>query len=211
MRKRNGDSILIAGAIALMMMAPMGTLATDAFAQTGPATTSSPPNSQVPQPDEGGVNWQGVGYGAGTIAADIFYVPAKLVYAVLGGLIGGGAWLVTGGNTQTANTIWRSSLGGDYVVTPDMIAGKEPIHFSGPTETPPPPQDTTVQPITGAAPVYTPAPSYSSAPSYSAPSSYTAPPPSHGAQPMDRGAGSVGAPGGGGGNGPSTLPDTSIE
>lgn len=208
MWKKNSGSKLIAGAIALMMLAPIGTLETQAFAQNNPPA-SSQSNVQVPQPDEGGVNWQGVGYGAGTIAADIFYVPAKLVYAVLGGLVGGGAWVLTGGNTQTANTIWRSSLGGDYVVTPDMIAGKEPIHFSGPTDTPPPAPDTTVQPITGASPVYTPAPNYSSAPSsYTAPQSYSAPAP-HGAQPMDRGAGSVGGPGGGGSG--STLPDTSIE
>ena len=33
--------------------------------------------------------------------------------------------------------VLHRSLGGDYVVTPDMIAGKEPVHFSGPTETAP--------------------------------------------------------------------------
>jgi hypothetical protein len=186
---RKSNSRLIAGALALMMMAPVGTLASSAFAQT-----SSPPSSQVPQPDQGGVNWAGVGYGAGSLATNILYIPAKLVYALFGGLVGGGAWVLTGGNTQTANTIWRSSLGGDYVVTPDMLAGKEPIHFSGPTETAPLPTDsTTIQPLT-AAPSSAPPPTSSYAPA------------AGGAQPMDRGAGSVGHPGG-----PSTLPDTSIE
>lgn len=94
------------------------------------------------------MNWQGVGYGVGTLAADVFYVPAKFVYAALGGLFGGGAYVATGGNRQTAETIWRSSLGGDYVVTPDMIAGKEPVHFSGPTSTAPVQPDTTVKPVT---------------------------------------------------------------
>ena len=61
---------------------------------------------------------------------------------------GGGAYVATGGNRQTAETIWRSSLGGDYVVTPDMIAGKEPVHFSGPTSTSPMPTDVTVKPVT---------------------------------------------------------------
>ncbi|HXN87672.1 MAG TPA: hypothetical protein VN867_16480 [Candidatus Binataceae bacterium] len=195
MRKKN-CSKLIAVAIAIVMMAPMGMLASNAVAQTSAPATSSAPNSQVPQPDQGGVNWQGVGYGTGSLLTNILYIPAKLVYAILGGLIGGGAWLVTAGNGQTADTIWRSSLGGDYVVTPDMLAGKEPLHFSGPTSTEPIPADSTVQPLTAA-------------PSSPEPTAYTPPPPAAGSppgsQPMDRGAGAV-RPGG-----PSTLPDTSIE
>jgi len=188
---------MIAGVLALMMTLPMGTTA---FAQSN---TAPPPSSQVPQPDEGGVNWPGVGYGAGSLLTNVLYIPAKLVYAILGGLVGGGAWCLTGGNTQTANTIWRSSLGGDYVVTPDMLAGKEPIHFSGPTDTAPiAPDSTTVQPLS-AMPGSTPTPMMSSMPSYSAPALAPA---AGGARPMDRGAGSVSHP-----SGPSTLPDTSIE
>ena len=91
--------------------------------------------AQVPQPPDGNVNWKGVGIGAGTVAGNVLYVPAKLVYGILGGITGGASYLLTGGNTQTANTIWRSSLGGDYVLTPDMVAGQKPIHFSGPTTT----------------------------------------------------------------------------
>ena|SRR5579871_2926106 len=185
--RKSSNSRIVAGALALMMMAPIGNLASSAFAQTGTSQAS-----QVPQPDQGGVNWAGVGYGAGSLATNILYIPAKLVYALFGGIVGGGAWCLTGGNTQTANTIWRSSLGGDYVVTPDMLAGKEPIHFSGPTETAPLPPDstTTVQPMTPPPPATT--------------SSVAPAPAAGGGQPMDRGAGSVSRP-------PSTLPDTSIE
>ncbi len=50
---------------------------------------------------------------------------------------GGGTYLVTAGNKQAADTVWRSAWGGDYVVTPQMLAGEQPINFSGPTETPP--------------------------------------------------------------------------
>lgn len=192
MRNRH-TSTLLAGVLALAMIAHTGAIAL--------AQSSSPPvnatTPQVPQPDEGGVNWSGVGYGAGSLLTNVVYIPAKLVYAILGGLVGGGAWCLTGGNTQTANTIWRSSLGGDYVVTPDMLAGKEPIHFSGPTDTSPSTADsTTVAPITGA-PANAPLPSTSTMPSSAGgPGS---------AQPMDRGAGSMGHPGS------TTLPDTSIE
>jgi hypothetical protein len=189
MRKKI-NSKLLAGLLAVTMLVPIGTFAGSAFAQT-----STSQSAQVPQPDQGGVNWAGVGYGAGSLATNILYIPAKLVYAIFGGIVGGGAWCLTGGNTQTANTIWRSSLGGDYVVTPDMLAGKEPIHFSGPTDTAPLPPDSsaTVQPMTA------PAPSAPPATSNAAPA-----PAAGGGTPMDRGAGAVNHP-------PSSLPDTSIE
>jgi hypothetical protein len=103
-----------------------------AGAQTQPGA-----QPQVPQPASGGVDWKGVGLGAATAVANIGYIPAKTLYAILGGIGGGAGYALTGGNTQTANTIWRSALGGDYVLTPDMLRGAAPIHFSGPTTTPP--------------------------------------------------------------------------
>src|SRR5215469_7184140 len=149
-----------------------------AAAQPAPAAAST---TQVPQ-EGNGVNWPGVGYGAAALFGNVLYLPAKLVYAIMGGLVGGGAWAVTGGNTQVANTVWRSSLGGDYVLTPQMIAGQQPINFSGPTETAPPPAPGTdtsassnVQPIT-------PIPA-------GAPSTAEAAPSSNGSQPMDTGTG----------------------
>ncbi len=84
-----------------------------------------------------GVNWKGVGVGAGTVAGNVLYMPAKVVYGLLGGVAGGAGYALTGGNKQVADTIWRSSLGGDYILTPDMITGKDPVHFSGPTQTAP--------------------------------------------------------------------------
>ena len=93
---------------------------------------------QVAQPGDGGVNWKGVGAGAGAVVSNLVYVPAKLVYGILGGIAGGAGYALTGGNKQVANSIWRSSLGGDYVLTPDMMTGKEPIYFSGPSEAVPP-------------------------------------------------------------------------
>ncbi len=112
-------------------------LAQDSGAADPNATTSKTP--QVTQPSEGGVNWKGVGVGAGTMAGNVLYVPAKLAYGLLGGIGGGAAWALTGGNKQVADTVWRSSLGGDYIITPDMIQGKERVHFSGPTDTAPDP------------------------------------------------------------------------
>jgi len=71
------------------------------------------------------------GMGFAAVGIDLFYIPAKVVYATLGGLTGGFAYVLTGGNFETASSIWKPSLGGTYVVTPAMVAGEEPIYFSG--------------------------------------------------------------------------------
>ncbi|HLH77360.1 MAG TPA: hypothetical protein VKV28_11190 [Candidatus Binataceae bacterium] len=80
----------------------------------------------------GGTNWGNVGYDAGSVVCSLIYFPFKAAYAILGGVIGGGAYLATAGNSQVANQIWRPSIGGDYLVTPGMLRGTQPLHFSGP-------------------------------------------------------------------------------
>lgn len=142
--KGKSVSILAAMITTAALALPAGALAQDTSG-TGPGVVSplqlpgtggAAPQAQVPQPqDQPGVNWKGVGVGAGTVVGNVLYIPAKLVYGILGGVAGGAGWALTGGNTQVANTIWRSSLGGDYVLTPNMVAGRDPVHFSGPTNT----------------------------------------------------------------------------
>lgn len=126
---------MIAAGLAVVLAIAAGPLAEYAAAQTQPAGAAT--MTQVPQPADNNVNWPGAGYGVGALLCNVVYIPAKLVYALLGGIVGGGTYLLTAGNIQTANTVWRSSLGGDYVVTPQMLAGQQPINFSGPTDTPP--------------------------------------------------------------------------
>lgn len=114
-------------------------LGTSAWAQgsgsSAPGLSANEP--QIAQPSDGSVNWKGVGIGVGAVASNLVYVPAKLVYGILGGIAGGAGYALTGGNKQVADSIWRSSLGGDYVLTPDMMTGKKPIYFSGPSEAEP--------------------------------------------------------------------------
>ena len=179
-------------------------VAGNALAQDGSAQPTQPATSatQVPQADSG-VNWPGAGYGAAALFGNLLYIPAKLTYAILGGLVGGGTWLITAGNTQAADTVWRSSLGGDYVLTPQMIAGEQPINFSGPTETPAPPPAATadasgggnVQPITPIPPPSAPAAQPAPAPAASN---------AKGMHPMDSGSGPVN-------KADSGLPSSSIE
>lgn len=120
-------------AATLLALAPIS----QALAQSA-APQAAPSATQVPQPDQNSVNWPGAGYGAAALVANLVYIPCKMVYAILGSIVGGGTWLVTAGNSQASNTVFRSALGGDYVLTPQMLAGQQPINFSGPTTTPPP-------------------------------------------------------------------------
>ena len=97
--------------------------------------------------------WSEVGMGAGAGFSNLLYVPAKAIYAGFGGIVGGVAWCVTGGDTQVANEIWNASMNGTWVVTPAMLEGKEKIHFNAP----PQPLDATLReydaaPVAPAAP-----------------------------------------------------------
>jgi hypothetical protein len=117
---------LAIASLALVLATPLGLMAQTDDGQ--PVGT----NPQVAQPSNGGVNWKGAGLGAAALVANVGYIPAKMAYAIVGGITGGFGYALTGGNEKAANTIWRSSLGGDYVVTPDMLSGQAPLHFSGP-------------------------------------------------------------------------------
>src|SRR5262245_3671449 len=55
--------------------------------------------------------WTAVGWGALTGLSNLIYVPAKLAYATLGGVTGGLALGLTGGDLQAAEAIWEPSFG----------------------------------------------------------------------------------------------------
>ena len=82
------------------------------------------------QPAEAGY-LEDAGWGSLTVLSNVVYMPAKLCYATLGGLTGGLAYALTAGDLQTAETVWVTTMGGTYVVTPGMLQGQEPIAFSG--------------------------------------------------------------------------------
>ena len=71
------------------------------------------------------------GWGSLTVLSNVVYMPVKLVYATLGGLTGGLALGLTGGDLDVAETIWITSLGGTYVLTPPMLRGEETISIAG--------------------------------------------------------------------------------
>jgi len=77
----------------------------------------------------------GAGLQAASWLATVPYGAAKVVYAVSGGLVGGLAWVMTGGNTEIAKAIWSPTMTGHYTVQPQNLTGDRPLHFvGGPSE-----------------------------------------------------------------------------
>ena len=98
------------------------------------AQTAGPTN----QPAEPAVGEE-LGYGFGSVVANLFYMPAKITYAGLGLITGGLGYVLSAGRADVANNIIYPSIRGNYVVTPSHLKGTEPIYFVGapPPETGP--------------------------------------------------------------------------
>lgn len=70
------------------------------------------------------------GWGALSMLANVVYMPAKFVYATVGGLTGGLTYACTAGNLDAAESVWGTSMGGTYVLTPGMLRGDQGIVFA---------------------------------------------------------------------------------
>lgn len=73
------------------------------------------------------------GLGLASAMLTLIYGPAKMMYALGGTLVGGAAFLLSGGNRAVADSILQASLRGDYVVTPRHLAGDAEWEFIGRT------------------------------------------------------------------------------
>ena len=69
-----------------------------------------------------------VGYGVGSVLGTLVYAPLKGTFCILGALTSVGA-LPFG--TDTAGKIASASCRGTWVITPDVVRGKEPVNFIG--------------------------------------------------------------------------------
>jgi len=87
----------------------------------------------VPRAEAGSYS-SDLGIGVGCVFVNLLYMPAKLVYATLGGVTGGFAYLLTGFNYEVAEKVWTPSLGGNYVVTPAHLRNEQTLYFSGTVE-----------------------------------------------------------------------------
>jgi hypothetical protein len=73
----------------------------------------------------------GAGMGAASAVFTILYFPFKGAFALGGGIVGGLAYVFSGGSEQTAKNIWIPSMYGTYVITPEHLAGERPVRFLG--------------------------------------------------------------------------------
>jgi hypothetical protein len=71
------------------------------------------------------------GLGVGSVLATLVYGPVKVVYATLGSVTGGLAYLLTGGRLDVPREIIQPAIRGDYVVTPEHLTFNQPLLFVG--------------------------------------------------------------------------------
>lgn len=72
-----------------------------------------------------------VGTGVGSVVGSAVYFPFKAAFCILGG-IGSGFTLLAAG-PETADRVATASCRGTWVITPDVVKGKEAVHFVGET------------------------------------------------------------------------------
>jgi hypothetical protein len=72
-----------------------------------------------------------VGLALGSAGANLVYIPAKVVVAIGGLLVGGLSAVLTGGDERSAYALWVPAAGGTYFLTPAHLEGAEPVEFFG--------------------------------------------------------------------------------
>ncbi|MBH0176634.1 MAG: hypothetical protein HP491_01885 [Nitrospira sp.] len=94
-------------------------------------TFTTPAWSQSSGSDQQQGTATGAGMQAAAAVSTILYFPFKGAFAIGGGLVGGLAYLFSGGSEQTAKSIWIPSMYGTYVIVPEHLTGDRPVRFLG--------------------------------------------------------------------------------
>ena len=63
---------------------------------------------------------------AGSVFGTLVYAPVKTSFCILGAIGSGFTYIA---DSKTAAKMARASCGGSWIVTPNAVAGKEPIWF----------------------------------------------------------------------------------
>ena len=99
-----------------------------AVLSVGMAVITNPVSAE----EQATVNPQGVGLQAASWLLTVPYGAVKSAYALSGGMVGGLAWVATGGNLEPAKGVWVPSMTGDYIVQPENLTGEKRLQFVGP-------------------------------------------------------------------------------
>lgn len=69
--------------------------------------------------------------GVGSVICTLVYSPIKVAYAATGLVVSGLAWMWTMGDTNVSGQIYTNTIGGDYVLMPSHLEGRQDLHFIG--------------------------------------------------------------------------------
>jgi len=110
-RSRSVAIVLIVTFMGLIMIPPGSTLAKD---QTSGTDSSEDTGIQV-------ASW----------LLTVPYCAGKSAFAIAGSVVGGLGYAFSGGNSETAQSIWTKTVYGTYILRPAHLRGEEPIQFLG--------------------------------------------------------------------------------
>jgi hypothetical protein len=74
---------------------------------------------------------EGTGIQVASWLLTIPYCAGKSAFAIAGSVVGGLGYAFSGGNAETAQSVWAKSVYGTYILRPAHLRGEEPIHFLG--------------------------------------------------------------------------------
>jgi hypothetical protein len=72
-----------------------------------------------------------IGAGVGSVVGSAVYFPFKASFCILGGVSSGFAAIFAG--AKAAEKVAGTTCRGTWAITPDVVKGKETVHFAGKT------------------------------------------------------------------------------
>jgi hypothetical protein len=72
-----------------------------------------------------------IGTGVGSVVGSAVYFPFKASFCILGGVSSGFTYIFAG--EKAAERVADTSCRGTWVISPDVVKGKETVHFAGNT------------------------------------------------------------------------------
>jgi hypothetical protein len=94
-------------------------------------TTIHPGSTLAEDQASGTAASESTGMQVGSWLLTVPYCVVKSAFAAAGSVVGGLGYVFSGGNQNTAETIWASSVYGTYIIRPAHLRGEEPIQFLG--------------------------------------------------------------------------------
>ncbi|RPH78181.1 MAG: hypothetical protein EHM80_10870 [Nitrospiraceae bacterium] len=96
------------------------------------ALTMIPPGSALAEDQMSGTDSSdSTGMQVASWLLTIPYCVGKTSFAIAGSVVGGLGYAFSGGNSETAQSVWTTSVYGTYILRPAHLRGEEPIHFLG--------------------------------------------------------------------------------